>query len=81
MKKEMIITAVLVLFLCSCDTVIKENGFSGKDDFTVKQDSSLNEFQQRACYSAQKAENCGALAELELVTKEECCNELKKCCE
>lgn len=41
----------------------------------------LSEFQVTACNSADKGNTCDTkLPELELVTKEECCEILGKCC-
>ncbi|MDP2908062.1 MAG: hypothetical protein Q8O03_09100 [Nanoarchaeota archaeon] len=40
----------------------------------------LNELQVTACNSASSNNNCDRLIDLGLITPEECCNALNKCC-
>ena len=51
------------------------------DSYEAQDDSVLSEFQMTACDSADKGGTCDTKLEaLGLVTKEECCNILGKCC-
>lgn len=59
---------ILVVMLAGCEQ-------------TQTEAEQLSEFQITACNSADKGNTCDTkLPELDLVTKEECCEILGKCC-
>ena len=61
---------VLFLFLVSCNEI-------GKKEIN----KTLSELQVTACNSADEAKTCDTrLSEVGIVSKEDCCNILKKCC-
>ena len=68
MKKIMIITLILILFITVCDY--------------LKSEPELDEFQITACEAADKAGTCNTrLMDVSIVLPEECCNVLGRCCE
>ena len=42
--------------------------------------TNLDEFQKQACNTASKYNTCDKLQDINIVSKEQCCKELKKCC-
>lgn len=69
MKKEVLI-CIFFLFIIGCS------------NNNVLQENKLSEFQVTACDSADIAGTCDTrLEELGVVTKEECCESLGKCCQ
>ena len=68
MKKLIIITLILLFLISSCT----------KEKINKVQ---LSEIQITACNSADKGGTCDTkLASLNIVTKEQCCQALGKCC-
>jgi hypothetical protein len=58
---------------------VKENAENAQTQQQLNK-SSLNEFQAKACNTADKEKTCDRLISLKLVTIEQCCQQLNKCC-
>lgn len=74
---------LLLLFLASCQQTIQgEAPVSEKEgDFEGITAEAIQEFQVTACNAADKAGTCDSrLNELGIVSKEECCESLGRCC-
>ncbi len=83
MKKEAIILVLLLLVISGCASNTEEKGTDSNKEIAEsgKQTSSnLDDFQTAACEAAQENNRCNELPDLGLVTAEECCKELNKCC-
>lgn len=64
MKRWWFLVFVLVIFIFGC----------------FREKPELNQLQVTACNAASANNNCGKLADLGLVSEEECCSALGKCC-
>ncbi|MFH0936437.1 MAG: hypothetical protein V1815_02035 [Candidatus Woesearchaeota archaeon] len=65
--KKVVILLLFLLFITGCTNL-------------ESIDNNLNEFQQQACNTASKYDTCDKLQDINIVSKEQCCKELRKCC-
>ncbi|MCX6711890.1 MAG: hypothetical protein NT139_02550 [Candidatus Woesearchaeota archaeon] len=65
--KRVMILLLFLLFITGC-TNLNNVG------------TNLNELQEQACNTASKYDTCGKLQDIAIVSKDECCKELRKCC-
>ena len=75
MKKFALFLLILVIVIAGCQS------YQVKDEITAKPEKSLSDMQVTACNTANEAYTCDTrLAELGIVSKEDCCKALGKCC-
>ena len=68
--KKVILFLILILFLIGCKEISKK-------ETTI----TLSELQITACNKADEANTCDTrLAEVDIVSKDDCCKVLGKCC-
>jgi len=68
-----------LIIILTIFAIIVINGCSGQK--TTNKEERLTELQITACNSAHDGNTCDTkLEELEIITKEQCCKELGKCC-
>ncbi|MBD3163971.1 hypothetical protein GF323_02115 [Candidatus Woesearchaeota archaeon] len=72
MKSPLVIVLILSLLLLAC-TAEKETEQARQE--------AMQEFQETACNSADEAGTCHKLKALGIITKEQCCERMNKCCE
>lgn len=79
MNKKIILGFVAVLLLATLFFVGTKSPDATEKNKIVG-NTVLSDFQSEACFSAAQAGTCNKLENLDLVTKEECCKKLDKCC-
>lgn len=79
MKKEMIIAVLCLFTVVACTPNNQVSNETNQQQNESEQ--TLNEFQIAACNSADENSACNKLTELDIISKEECCNKLNKCCD
>ena len=76
MKKMISIFFLIFIIACSkSDQVLEE-----KVDTEFMLQDGPSDFKIKACSSADKHNSCNKLDSLGLISPEECCSELSKCC-
>jgi len=92
MKKELMILVILLVIVgCNPVTDVEDKETLEQQTQTEQTqqeqakteqtlETTLNDFQIKACTSAHEYNTCYKLADLGIVSSEKCCSELSKCC-
>lgn len=76
MKRFILFLFIFIIFIYGCQKISEP-----KSAYSAPQKKSLSEMQITACNTADEAKTCDTrLAELGIVLKEDCCQNLGKCC-
>lgn len=79
-KKELGLLLVAALIVVALLIFVGVKSPDNTQTNKVVGNAVLSDLQNEACNSADKSNTCYKLEDLDLITKEECCSKLKKCC-